>query len=172
VVLSGTRRLSGWTAPQSLLADRVYPKLRMVGPAALIGLSTDAPSTSHIPQALSEARIALDFASVADRVMPYSHIPLRSMLVRVAAEQVRSAPPSWVRTFLDADARARGSLTETLRAYADADMNVLKAAKALSIHPNTIYARMQKIENLTARNPLSYNALTELLLAVDCVVRG
>jgi DNA-binding PucR family transcriptional regulator len=77
---------------------------------------------------------------------------VHGILVRVAAEQVQSALPSWIRTFLDTDARARGSLTETLRAYADADadMNVLKAAKALSIHPNTIYARMQKIENLTA----------------------
>ena len=34
VVMSATRRLSGWTAPQSLLADRVYPFLRKVGPAA------------------------------------------------------------------------------------------------------------------------------------------
>ena len=31
-VVSGTRRISGWTAPQSLLADRVHPCLRRVGP--------------------------------------------------------------------------------------------------------------------------------------------
>jgi len=51
IVMSGTRRLSGWTAPQSLLAERVYPRLLQVGPAALIGLSNDAPSTSHIRRA-------------------------------------------------------------------------------------------------------------------------
>jgi hypothetical protein len=168
IVMSGTRRLSGWTAPQSLLADRVYPQLRTVGPAALIGISSDAPSTSHIPGALREARLALDFANVADRVMPYARIPFRSMLVRIAAEKMQSALPKWVDAFLAADKKSRGSLTATLKAYADADMNVLKTAKNLSIHPNTIYARMQRINDITNLNPLTYNALTELLLATDC----
>ena len=73
---------------------------------------------------------------------------------------------------MDADQKSRGALIKTLEAYADADMNVLKAAKALSIHPNTIYARVQKISDITGRNALEYHALTELLLAVDCVNRG
>jgi len=47
-------------------------------------------------------------------------------------------------------------------------MNVLKTAKALGIHPNTIYARMQKINDITGRNALGYHALTELLLATEC----
>jgi hypothetical protein len=168
IVLSGTRRQSGWTAPQSLLAERVYPHLRTIGPAALIGLSTDAPSTSHIPAALIEARHALDFAHVAERVMPFARIPFRNMLVRVAAEQIRSALPSWVESFLVADEKSRGSLTSTLRAYADANMNVLKTAELLSLHPNTIYARMHRIVDITERNPLRYAELTELLLATDC----
>lgn len=167
-VMSGTRRLSGWTAPQSLLADRVYPELRTVGPAALIGMSNDAPSTSHIPNALGEARVALEFASVADRVMPFSRVPFRKILVRTASEQLQSALPPWLDKLIEADRKSRGKLIETLEAYADADMNVLKTAKALGIHPNTIYARMQKINDLTGRNALSYHALTEMLLAAEC----
>ncbi|MDH3439487.1 MAG: hypothetical protein OEM63_01950, partial [Gammaproteobacteria bacterium] len=50
IVMSATRRMSGWTSPQSLLAERAYRHLRKIGPAALIGLSNDAPSTSHIPR--------------------------------------------------------------------------------------------------------------------------
>jgi hypothetical protein len=172
VVMSGSRRLSGWTAPQSLLADRVYPQLRKVGPAAVIGLSADAPSTSHIPRALSEAKIALDFANVADRVMPYAQIPFRKMLVRSASENVQSALPAWLDDLLLADKKARGTLIRTLHAYADADMNVLRTAKILSLHPNTIYARMQKIADITGKNALSYHALTELLLATDCAASG
>jgi hypothetical protein len=167
-IVSGTRRLSGWTRPQSLLADRVYPQLRTVGPAALIGLSNDVPSTSHIPRAAMEARLALDFASVAQRVLPYAHIPFRQMLVSHARDTIQSALPAWLDDFLKSDAKSKGALAATLDAYADADMNVLQAAKALAIHPNTVYARMQKIERITGRNPLSYHALTELLLAVDC----
>ena len=58
-----------------------------LGFAALIGLSNDAPSTSHIPKAANEARLALDFATVSNRVARYSDISLRQMLIT----QARSA---------------------------------------------------------------------------------
>jgi len=169
VIVSGTRRLSGWTAPQSLLADRLQPQLRTIGPAALIGVSRDAPSTSHIPAALREAKIALDFASVANRVVPFARIPFRDMVVQVAAQHIQSALPVWIDDLLAADKKSRGALLATLRAYANADMNALRAAASLQRHPNTIYARMQRIADITGLNPLGYNALTELLLATSCV---
>lgn len=166
-VLSATRRQSGWTAPQSLLAERIYLPLRTLGPAALIGLSSDAPSTSHIPRALQEARIALDFAHAAERVMPHSRIPFAQMLVRAARDNGQSVIPAWLDGFTSADKKSRGALLKTLRCYADNNMNVLQTAKMLSLHPNTIYARMQKIDDITGKNALGYHALTELLLAAE-----
>jgi sugar diacid utilization regulator len=62
----------------------------------------------------------------------------------------------------------RGALNATLHAYAEANMNVLQAAKLLAVHPNTIYARFNKVQDVTGKNALVYNDLTELLLAVDC----
>jgi len=167
-VVSGTRRQSGWTAPQSLLSDRLMPQLKKVGPAALIGMSNDVPSTSHIPRAAMEAKLALDFASFAERVMPYASVSLRQLLISHGRNSMQSALPPWLDDFIRADAKARGRLSATLRAYADADMNVLQAAKLLSVHPNTIYARAQRITDITGRNPLSYHSLTEMLLATDC----
>lgn len=38
----------------------------------------------------------------------------------------------------------------------------------LTVHPNTIYSRANKIADLTGKNALSYHDLTELLLAMDC----
>ena len=166
-VISGMRRLSGWTAPQSLLADRLMPHLKKVGPAALIGMSNDVPSTSHIPRAAVEARLALDFAGFAERVVPYSAISLRQLLVSHARNNMQPALPVWLEAFEHADTRARGRLSDTLRAYADADMNVLQAAKRLAVHPNTIYARAQKISDITGKSLLSYHDLTELLLATE-----
>ncbi len=168
-IVSGIRRISGWTAPQSLVADRAYPLLRQLGPAAVIGLSNDVPSTSHIPRAASEARLALDFADVANRVMPFSKIPFRRMLVTQARESVQSALPAWLDVFTMNNDKSHGVLSATLRAYADSDMNALRTAKALGIHPNTIYARMRRIRELTGLDPLNYHALTEMLLACECV---
>src|SRR5881628_4038143 len=45
-VVSARRRQSGWTAPQANLAERIRPMLLVLGPAVLIGISADHPSTS------------------------------------------------------------------------------------------------------------------------------
>jgi DNA-binding PucR family transcriptional regulator len=164
-ILSATRRTSGWTVPQTSVADRVYPALRRVGPAALIGLSNDVPSTSHIPKAANEARLALDFASVGNRVARYSDISLRQMLITRARSAGPSSRPAWAEDLAAED--RRGVLAATLRAYADCNMNAQKTAELLGIHPNTVYSRMQKIEQLTGLNALQFHALSELLLALD-----
>lgn len=171
-VVTGTRRQSGWTAPQSLLAERIYKPLRTIGPAALIGMSNDSPSTSHIPRALHEATFALDFANVANRVMRYSQISFQQMLVRVARDNLQAAIPAWVDDFVHADRKARGALSATLRSYADNNMNVLQTAKALSIHPNTVYSRANRIKELTKRDPLSFRDLNEMLFAIECGGEG
>ena len=167
-IFSDTRRLSGWTAPQTTLAERVHPELVRLGPAVLTGISTDQPSTSFIPKALKEAQLALDFATVTDRVVQFGKLPIRRLLLHLAGDQVQSALPVWTGELFAADKKARGALVATLHAYAAADMNVLKAARALSVHPNTIYTRLQRIRDLTGLDAQRFDALSELLLAADC----
>lgn len=167
-VFSDVRRVSGWTAPQANLADRIKPLLLALGPAVQIGISSDQPSTSFIPRGVHEATVALDFSSVTERVVQFSGLPIRRLLLHRGADYVQSALPVWFVRFKDADAKARGALVDTLRALADADMNVQLAARALALHPNTIYARLQRISDLTGLDGRRYHHLTELLLAADC----
>jgi hypothetical protein len=168
VVFSATRRISGWTAARTTLAEQVQPLLLKLGNAVLVGVSTDMPSTSQVPKALAEANMALEFADPSKRVVGFSGIPVRRVLLRQAHDSIRPTLPQWSGTFFAADDKARGSLVATLRAYADADMNVLKAARSLSVHPNTIYSRMLRIADITGHDGLGYHALTELLLTADC----
>lgn len=168
-VISARRRQSGWTAPQADLAERIHPMLLVLGPAVLAGVSTDHPSTSFLPKALNEATIALDFAGVENRVVQFAGLPIRSLLVHRGTEYVKSTSPKWVAILASSDAAAGGVLIQTLRAVADADMNIQKAARILGKHPNTIYTRMEKIRELTGLNGQHYHDLTELLLGVDCV---
>ena len=167
-VLSDRRRQSGWTAPQANLADRIHPMLLVLGPAVLVGVSADHPSTSFLPKALHEAAIALDFANVAKRVVQFSGLPIRGLLVHRGSDYVRSSPPSWTHALIDANAKAGGALIQTLRAVAEADMNVQKAARILGKHPNTVYTRIERIRDLTGLDGQRFHALTELLLAADC----
>ena len=167
-ILSVTRRISGWTAARTHLSDEAQGYLLKLGNAVLVGLSTDVPSTSYIPKALAEAQLAFEFADAAHRVVGFSGIPVRQLLIRQAQDSMRPPLPEWSTALFTADDKAKGSLIATLRAYADTDMNVLKAARELAVHPNTIYTRMQRIADITGQNGLEYHALTELLLTADC----
>lgn len=167
-VFSDTRRASGWTAPQASLAERIGSRLLALGPAVLIGLSGDQPSTSLIPRGMHEATVALDFADVQQRLVSFHSLSIRRLLIHRGAEYVQPALPVWLAPLRDADAGSRGQLLKTLRALADADMNVQRAARELSVHANTVYARTQRVNDLTGLDPLSFHDLTHLLLAVDC----
>ncbi len=167
-VLADKRRQSGWTAPQSNLAERIRPLLLVLGPAVLVGISADHPSTSFLPRALQQATIALDFASVNRRVVQFADLPVRSLLVHHGTDYVQAAPPHWVAALISADARADGNLIRTLRAVAGADLNIQKAARILGRHPNTVYTQIDRIRDLTGLDGRRYRDLTELLLAADC----
>jgi sugar diacid utilization regulator len=167
-VLSDRRRLSGWTAAQTNLAQRVRSLLLVLGPSVLIGISTDHPSTSFLPKAMHEATIALDFASVTNRVVSFSDLPIRSLLVHHGADYMQSAAPNWVTALISADSKSSGALIQSLRAIAKADMNIQKAGRELGVHPNTIYTRIERIKLLTGLDGQRYRDLTELLLAADC----
>src|SRR3984893_9950222 len=172
MVFAAVRRDSGWTAPRCSLAKRITDALSFVGNAALIGVSNDAPSTSHVPTAYREAATALELASVSQRVWQVSEIALQRLLLTFAAEDFRRVLPAWTNEFYDADDNAGGALVATLRAYASVDMNVLQAAQALGGHPNTIYARLQRIFDISGLQARSYNALTDLLIVCDCHRHG
>jgi DNA-binding PucR family transcriptional regulator len=167
MVCAAVRRDSGWTAPRSSLAKRIRTALDLVGNAALIGVSNDVPSTSHVPTAYREASAALEFASVTQRVVQFTEIPLQRLLLHFAAQDFRRVLPSWTATLHAADVAAGGALAATLRAYAHADMNVIHAAKALGVHPNTIYSRLQRVFDISGLQARSFAGLCELLIVCD-----
>lgn len=168
-VVSDMHRLSGWTKPKQLLHKRISAPLLELGNAVLAGVSRDVQATSQIPGAYREALMALDMARVSHRVICISDLSVRDVLVQAAGQELQGALPDWSPRFSEANRQAGGVLVDTLRAYADANMNVLKAAARLSIHPNTVYSRMQKIRELTGLDARHYHRLTELLLVADCV---
>jgi hypothetical protein len=168
-IASTMRRQSGWTAPQSSLAEKLTSKLLQWGPAVIAGVSGDHPSTSSIPRALREASAALDFAGVDRRVVLFPALPVRSLLAHAGGEYVRATAPAWSIALLAADAKADGNLLKTLAALADAGLNVQEAGRRLGVHANTVYGRLARIRDLTGLNGQRFHDLVEMLLAADCV---
>lgn len=168
IVFADARRASGWTAPNTSLARRVMPRLKLVGNAALIGLSNDVPSTSQIPTAYREASLALEMADPGNRVVQFSDLSIRRLMIHFANEELQGILPAWTAALMSLDEKSNGIIVATLRAYAQANMNVLKAAEHLNLHPNTIYARFRKISDRTDLDPKSFHDLNELLIVADC----
>jgi hypothetical protein len=160
-VTSTVRRQSGWTAPQSSLAERLASLLLQWGPSVVVGVSADHPSTSSIPRARREASAALDFAGVDRRVVLFPALPV----------YVRATAPVWSVALSAADAKADGNLLKTLTALADAGLNVQETGRRLGVHANTVYGRLARIRDLTGLDGQRFHDLVEMLLAADCVRR-
>ncbi len=167
IVFSHLRRLSGWNAPQAPLAHRVARELLKIGTSARTGVSNDVASTAQVPAAYRQAALAFEVSNVADRVVQFADIPLQQLLYHFAGEDFARVLPTWATSLYDADERARGQLSQTLQAFADADMNVLAAAKKLRVHANTVYARFNKIAKITGRDPRRFHSLNELLIVAS-----
>jgi hypothetical protein len=167
IVFSHQHRLSGWSRPRAPLAARVAEELLKIGPAARLGVSNDVESTARIPAAYRQAELAFDRSSVGRRVVCFAEVPLQKLLLGFAREEFNRVLPDWSAAFLAADEQSRGRLCATLRAYADNDMNLLKTARQLGIHANTVYARFDRISALTGRDARGFDALNELLIVAD-----
>lgn len=171
-VFSGVQRQSGWTPASSSLAARIAADLATAGNGVLIGVSGDVFSTSRLPAAHRQALLALRMASLTTRVVAFAATPLRQLMIHLAGDDLQRLLPAWAADFYAADDKLGGSLQATLRAYAGADMNLLKAAAQLSLHPNTLYARMNRISDITGLNARGYAALTDLLTVLDAREAG
>jgi len=101
-------------------------------------------------------------------VLRFDEVSARRLMLHFAAEQMSGRLPRWSAALFSADGESRGALVATLRAYADADMNVLKAAQLLGVHPNTVYARLERVRAATGLQAQSFASLSELLIAADC----
>ncbi|MGW6423719.1 PucR family transcriptional regulator [Nocardia sp. NPDC055053] len=132
-----------------------------------VGVSTAVTEVAQIPRAYRQAQAALALLPEDGGVLALPQMtPFRYLLLR-ADDTTRQLVDPRIGTAL-ADDRARGgSLAETIRAFAAADMNLREAADTLRIHLNTAKYRLGRIQELTGRNMRSVNDLVELLVAIE-----
>jgi DNA-binding PucR family transcriptional regulator len=87
------------------------------------------------------------------------------LTLRSDATAQRLVAPA-VRRFVQEDAAAGGALTNTLLAYAAANLNTKVAAQRLYIHVNTAHHRIARIEEKTGCDLRDLADVQELLIAV------
>jgi hypothetical protein len=135
------------------------------GHAARVGVSLDVVDIDRLPQALEEAQMALEFASPARPLMPFSDIDLQELLVRRADPVAARLIPKWAGLLSPNGNDQSRELRRTIQVFADCSFNVKRTAQRLGIHTNTVYFRLNRIKKLTAIDPRTYSG-TSLILTV------
>ena len=137
-----------------------------------IGISLDATAVARLPEALHEAQIALDFAHADRPLLLFSGVDLPEFLIRRAEDAALRLIPEWVHRF-DLGDRQSAELWRTVRTFADCNFNVKQTARRLSLHTNTVYFRLNRIEKLSGVDPRTFSGTTLLLTALRLLeVRG
>ncbi|MEU0005734.1 helix-turn-helix domain-containing protein [Streptomyces sp. NPDC006314] len=146
--------------------EAVQRRLARGGTMLSMGISTVAQGACELPRAYQEARAALDLVpggggvAALPRLSPFDYLALR------ADDLARQLVDPRVRALLEED-RGRGDpLAATIRAFAEADLNLRLAADRLRVHHNTAHYRLRRIEERTGRNPRRIADLLELLVAL------
>ena len=153
------------------LARHGFGKKGQVG--AGVGTGLDKPEIGQLPDALTEARIALDLASPTHAAMRFADIGLADLLIRQADRTALRLIPGWLR-----EAHANGhdpDLIRTIRVFAECNLNVKQTARMLGVHTNTVYFRLNQIKSRTGADPRTFAGTTLLLTSLrllDTLERG
>jgi DNA-binding PucR family transcriptional regulator len=132
-----------------------------------VGIGSWHPSSSGVPTAYAEAREAAEIAlrpGMPDRVVVFDDVLI---------DHVLRANPHAARIIEDAlgplrdyDGRRNTALVETLRTYLDTGLSITRSAVALSVHTNTVVYRLDRIRELTGRDPRKAGDLVFLALSL------
>jgi len=145
--------------------DTAHDRLHRDGLELALGVGTVADGVAEVPRAHEEAAVALAAAAPAavvalPRLSAFDYLALR------ADDTARRLLDPRLREFLASDRRRGSVLTATIRAFAEADLNVRVAAERLQVHPNTAQYRLRRVRERTGRNPRRTSDLLDLLVAI------
>ena len=124
-------------------------------------MSTPCATLAELGRGYVEARRALSHAGAGERVVLLEDIPLFDYLAATADETAHLLLPPGIDKL--------SPLAETLRAYADCDLNVARAAELLNVHANTVHYRLRRVQELTGRDPRRFSELVELTTALRII---
>jgi hypothetical protein len=140
--------------------------LSQQGMPLAIGVSTLASGIGDLPRAYAEARASAELVCDGGGMAALPRLSTFDYFLMRADDTARRLVDTRVRAFVEEDHARGDALIETIRAFAEADLNPRLAAEHLWVHPNTVQYRLKRIEERTGRNPRNISDLLDLLIAV------
>jgi hypothetical protein len=131
------------------------------------GVSVPSPGFASVPQAYREAELSLSYTSRSRPILSLHDLSsLECALIGATAttKAIIASKGNSLQALSDEDLAIS---IETIRAFADADLNVAGAAQQIHVHPNTIRYRLQQIATKTGHDPRTFGGLVELICILE-----
>jgi purine catabolism regulator len=132
-------------------------------PKALVGIGRAVAVLGEAQDSLRDAELAVERAADADgRVARFEDLDLGTFMVsEIGPERLRPKLEASLAVL-----RANPPLREALTAYFEHDLDIVAAAKALHLHPNSVRYRLSRIEQLLGRSLRTPATIAELHIAL------
>ena len=128
------------------------------------GIGLNKKDIAQLPEALAEARIALEMTNPSRATLRFGNIHLTDFLIWGADRAALRLVPDWLREAHSSGRHAE--LTQTIREFAECSLNVKETARHLGVHPNTVYFRLNQIRSRTGADPRTLAGATLLLTSL------
>ena len=155
--------------PADADVERAVKELHASGVDAVVGASLAHQGHAAAPDAYREALLAHDTLEGQPGLLAFDAISPLSYLVRRPDPTVRKLVRPEILGFFTDDLAAGGVYADSLEAYVAHDLNAKEAAKALHVHVNTVYYRLERIATKTGADLHRFEDVVELLVGVRAV---
>lgn len=145
--------------------SRMVQQLSARGILLRVGMSAVHADLDEVPDGHAEARLACGSIRGQHGVVGLAELSTLDYLVRRPDDTVRRLIRPQVRAFLAEDRAGDGIYSASLEAFVDHNLNAREAARALQVHVNTMYYRLERISERTGCDLRRVDQMIELLLA-------
>jgi PucR C-terminal helix-turn-helix domain/GGDEF-like domain len=133
------------------------------------GISAPCNGFGGVRGAYEQAIFALSRASGERPVVSVAEMPSLQYALSSAPSPTRALIAARASKLAALDEPTLAKLRQTVHAFADANLNLTRAASDLYVHPNTLRYRLKRIREQTGQDPQTVAGLTELLCILEAV---
>jgi purine catabolism regulator len=135
-------------------------------PGAAAGVGRPVTEIAAVPHSLRDAQLALQriafHTAPSVRLLAFEDFELGLLLISEAPpERIQPKVEAWTALL-----RARPMLWEAVVAYFDHDLDVVRTAHALHLHPNSLRYRLARVEKLLGRSLKQPSTIAGLYIAI------
>ncbi len=137
---------------------------QILGHSISVGVGLDKTEIRHLPEAYTEACLALDLTNPTRTMLHFANIELNEFIINRVDRIALKLIPIWIReTYTN---EPENVLIRTLRMFANCSLNVKETARQLDVHTNTVYFRLNQIKKHTGVDVRTFVGISLLITAL------